>query len=241
MSGSSWVRRAFSMGVRSPPPPNHHLLVTTKRVFMWAVGTCGLCGWTMSDTPEAQNRGSSSAPGICLRNSGANSPWTVEVWTPAFSNTRPCSRLATPPPPSAPRLHGVRTKRAGARRRGRPAARPPAAPPRCAPRRRTARRAAPRTSAGPAPCEPRESLLWSSRPRTNRRYLGSRAGNEAGAPQPAVVCAAAQTKCPAGVHHDRSQRHQRPLTAPAHSTRPAADRFSGSYGDQRRAPFPSLP
>ena len=109
------------MGVRSPPPPNHHLLVTTKRVFMCAVGTCGLCGWTMRDTPEAQKRGSSSAPGICLRNSGANSPWTVEVWTPAFSNTRPCSRLATPPPPSAPplawsvRLHGVRTKRAGGR------------------------------------------------------------------------------------------------------------------------------
>ena len=114
VSASSWVRRTFSMGVRSPPPPSHHLLVTTKRVFMWAVGTCGLCGWTMSDTPEAQKRGSSSAPGICLRNSGANSPWTVEVWTPAFSNTRPCEQACHAAAAVSPsRLHGVRTKRAG--------------------------------------------------------------------------------------------------------------------------------
>ena len=31
---------------------------TTMRVFMCAAGTCGLCGWAISDTPEAQNRGS---------------------------------------------------------------------------------------------------------------------------------------------------------------------------------------
>ncbi len=40
--------------------------------------------------PDAQKRGSSSAPGISLRNSGANSPCTVEQCTPTFSNTRPC-------------------------------------------------------------------------------------------------------------------------------------------------------
>ena len=76
-------------GVRSPPPPNHHLEVTTMRVFMCAAGTFGLRGCAISDTPDAQKRGSSSAPGIWLRNSGANSPCTVEVWMPAFSNTRP--------------------------------------------------------------------------------------------------------------------------------------------------------
>ena len=87
--------------------------VTTMRVFMCAVGTCGLRGWAISDTPEAQKRGSSSAPGICLRNSGANSPCTVEVWMPAFSNTRPRIRLMTPPPPSAPRsVIGARPGRA---------------------------------------------------------------------------------------------------------------------------------
>ncbi len=89
------------------------------RVFMCAVGTFGLTGWAISDTPEAQKRGSSSAPGICLRSSGANSPCTVEVWMPAFSNTRPPIRLMVPPPPGAPawsvRVHGVRTKRAAGR------------------------------------------------------------------------------------------------------------------------------
>ena len=119
VSGSACVRRRSSTGVRSPPPPNHHFDVTTMRVFMCAVGTLGLTGWAMSDTPEAQKRGSASAPGICLRNSGANSPCTVEVWMPAFSNTRPAIRLMVPPPPGAPpcsaRVHGVRRKRAAAR------------------------------------------------------------------------------------------------------------------------------
>ena len=62
---------------------------------MCAVGALGFSGWAISETPEAQKRGSSSAPGICLRNSGANSPCTVEVWMPAFSNTRPLIRLVT--------------------------------------------------------------------------------------------------------------------------------------------------
>ena len=89
------------------------------RVFMCTAGTLGFCGWAMSEMPDAQNCGCSSAPGICLRNSGANSPCTVEVCTPTFSNTRPAIRLMVPPPPGAPvwsvRCHGVRTKRPGAR------------------------------------------------------------------------------------------------------------------------------
>ena len=52
--------------------------------------------------PDAQKLGSSSAPGICLANSGENSPNTVEIWTPTFSNTRPCIMDISPPPPGAP-------------------------------------------------------------------------------------------------------------------------------------------
>ena len=68
------------------------------RVFMWTAGTLGFQGWMISEMPDAQKRGSVSAPGICLRNSGENSPKTVETWTPAFSNTRPCIIDMTPPP-----------------------------------------------------------------------------------------------------------------------------------------------
>ena len=71
------------------------------RVFMWTAGTCGFCGWMISEMPDAQKPGFSSAPGICLRNSSENSPWTVEVWTPAFSKTRPCMIDMVPPPPCA--------------------------------------------------------------------------------------------------------------------------------------------
>jgi succinyl-diaminopimelate desuccinylase len=92
--------------------------VTTKRVFMCTAGTFGFQGWMMSEMPEAQKRGSSSAPGICLANSGAKVPWTVEVWTPAFSNTRPVSMPIVPPPPGSPvwsvRVHGLRVNRPGA-------------------------------------------------------------------------------------------------------------------------------
>ena len=52
VSGSPCVRRRSSTGVRSPPPPNHHLAVTTMRVFVCAVGTFGLTGWAMSETPD---------------------------------------------------------------------------------------------------------------------------------------------------------------------------------------------
>ena len=118
VSGSSWVRLRSSTGVRSAPPPNHCRLVTTMRVFMWTAGTCGLCRWAISEMPLAQKRGSSSAPGMSLRNSGENSPWTVEMWTPTFSKTRPFICAMTPPPPVAPlwsvRCQGVLTKRPGA-------------------------------------------------------------------------------------------------------------------------------
>ena len=102
VSGSSCVRRRSSTGVRSAPPPNQALLVTTKRVFMCAAGTCGLCGCAISEMPEAQKRGSVSAPGMSFLNSGANSPCTVEQCTPTFSNTRPLIIAMTPPPPGWP-------------------------------------------------------------------------------------------------------------------------------------------
>ena len=90
VSGSSCVRRRSSTGVRSAPPPNQALVVTTKRVFMCTVGTCGFHGWAISempDGPEARDppRRRGSGRGI----PGANSPWTVETCTPTFSNTRP--------------------------------------------------------------------------------------------------------------------------------------------------------
>ncbi len=116
MSGSSWVRRRSSTGVRSAPPPNHWLEVTTMRVFMCTVGTCGLTGWAISEMPEAQKRGSSSAPGICLRNSGENSPWTVDVCTPTFSKTRPYIIDMRPPPPlPSSRCQSLAVKRPGSR------------------------------------------------------------------------------------------------------------------------------
>ena len=88
------------------------------RVFICAVGAFGFTGWAMKEMPLAQKRGSCSAPGICLANSGGKVPCTVEVWQPTFSNTRPDISAMTPPPPSAPlfslRVQGVFTKRPGA-------------------------------------------------------------------------------------------------------------------------------
>ena len=119
VSGSSCVRRALSTGVKSAPPPNQDFVVTTKRVFMCTAGTCGFCRCAISEIPEAKKRGSASAPGMSLRNSGANSPKTVETCTPTFSNTRPFIIDMTPPPPGPPlwsvRLQGVRTKRPACR------------------------------------------------------------------------------------------------------------------------------
>ena len=117
MSRSSCVRRFISTGVRSAPPPNHAFDVTTKRVFICTVGAFGFHGCAISEMPDAQKRGSSSAPGICLANSGANVPNTVDVCTPAFSKKRPRRIPMRPPPPGAPswlsRVQGLRSKRPG--------------------------------------------------------------------------------------------------------------------------------
>ena len=77
------------IGVRSPPPPNQSLVVTRKRVLKCAAGTRGLRICATREMPVAKKRGSASAPGICVRNSGENSPMTVETLTPTFSKTRP--------------------------------------------------------------------------------------------------------------------------------------------------------
>ena len=50
----------------------------------------------MKEMPLAQKRGSLSAPGICLANSGAKVPYTVEAWQPTFSNTRPAHQRHDP-------------------------------------------------------------------------------------------------------------------------------------------------
>ena len=83
------------------------------RVFMCTAGTSGEHGCATSEIPLAQKRGSSAAPGMSPRNSGENSPVTVEMLTPTFSKTRPRMTAVTPPPPSA-RCHGVRSNRPGA-------------------------------------------------------------------------------------------------------------------------------
>ena len=126
LSGSSCVRRRSSTGVRSAPPPNQLFVVTTMRVFMCTAGTCGFCGCAITEMPEAQKRGSSSAPGICARNSGANSPCTVETWTPTFSKTRPCMHRHHAAAAGRAAMVGALPGRAheAARRPGRQAARP---------------------------------------------------------------------------------------------------------------------
>ncbi len=72
---------------QTAPPPSHALDVTKKRVFIWTAGTLGFQGWAISEMPDAQNRGSASAPGICLANSVANVPNTVDEWMPICSKT----------------------------------------------------------------------------------------------------------------------------------------------------------
>ena len=63
--------------------------------------------WAISEMPLAKKRGSSAAPGMSLRNSGANSPNTVETCTPTFSNTRPFIIAITPPPPGGAGVVGA--------------------------------------------------------------------------------------------------------------------------------------
>src|SRR5438309_418156 len=61
-------------GLRSAPPPNQRLVVVRKRVFMCTAGTCGFAMWATRLMPVAKKRGSSSAPGMDLANSGLNCP-----------------------------------------------------------------------------------------------------------------------------------------------------------------------
>src|SRR5262245_37299934 len=93
---------------------------------MCTAGTLGEHMCATSEMPVAKNRGSSAAPGIWWRNSGLNSPNTVETFTPTFSNTRPRMMAMTPPPRSSPpgptsRRHGLRSKRPGGSLRFAPA------------------------------------------------------------------------------------------------------------------------
>ena len=55
----------------------------------------------MTEMPAAQKRGSSSAPATWPLNCSENSPWTVEICTPAFSKT--CPRNIDTIPPGAGR------------------------------------------------------------------------------------------------------------------------------------------
>ena len=77
----------------------------------------------MTETPALQNSAPASVCGICRANSSLKRPWTIEMWTPAFSKTRPCSRPISPPPPSG-RDQGLISKlpggSVGVRRRPRP-------------------------------------------------------------------------------------------------------------------------
>src|SRR6516164_7136157 len=88
------------------------------RVFMCTAGTSGERRCATSEIPLAQKRGSSEAPGTSLRNSGENSPYTVDMLTPTFSKTRPCMIEIVPPPPPC-RSHFVRSKRPAALSAGR--------------------------------------------------------------------------------------------------------------------------
>jgi hypothetical protein len=112
------------IGVRSAPPANQPCRVISMRVFICTAGTSGLCGCATRLMPEAQNRGSSAAPGTMPRNSGLNSPQTVETFTPTFSKTRPCMTLIAPPPPSMPSGVGRRQPRRSNRPAGRSASGP---------------------------------------------------------------------------------------------------------------------
>ena len=112
------VRAPSSTGVKSAPPPNHHLLVTTMRVFMCAAGTLRVV--RMGDERHARGpeaRVLFRRRGSACGTPGANSPCTVEVWMPAFSNTRPLIRLherrrRRRAPLWSVRVHGVRDEAA---------------------------------------------------------------------------------------------------------------------------------
>ena len=108
----------------SPPPPNQCFVVTRKRVLKCAAGTRGLRRCATREIPVAKKRGSSSAPAICLRNSGENSPCTVETLTPTFSKTRPRISPMRRRRPRAASRGSARTGRVACRHAGRWPGRP---------------------------------------------------------------------------------------------------------------------
>src|SRR5579871_6011812 len=69
------------------------------RMLACTVGTRGLFGWKISDSPAARN--SSPSPGTSLAISGRSVPCTSEKPTPAVSNSAPSAstRVRPPPPP----------------------------------------------------------------------------------------------------------------------------------------------
>ena len=108
-------------------------VVTTKRVFMWTAGTFGLRGWTISEIPDAQKRGSLCGALDLAREfrseaSEDRRDMHARLLEDASAAASPCD----PPPPGAPewstRDHGVAREAAGRRASGAkgPAPRPPA-------------------------------------------------------------------------------------------------------------------
>ena len=160
---------ASSTGVRSAPPPNQ----ARGRDHMARVHVDG----RHVGVPRMRNQRNAGGPEArillgarhLLAELGANSPYTVEMWTPTFSNTRP-RVIAITPPPGAPvwsaRLQGVRTSWAR-RHRAWPALRPPIA------------RAQRRCRRANASNHARARTLRASRVAGSRNVAGSRPGFEA--------------------------------------------------------------
>ena len=93
---AAWKAMVSGIVLRAPPVEHRRevgaaaepaLPVTTMRVFMCTAGTWGLRGCAISEMPEAQKRGSSSAPGI---------PCGIPARTPhaRWSRARRPSRIA---------------------------------------------------------------------------------------------------------------------------------------------------
>ena len=98
------------IGVRSPPPPNQPLGGDQHpRIEMRGRNARALHMRDQRDAARPETR-ILSHPGSGARNSGVNSPHTVETFTPTFSKTRPRIRLITPPPPAVPSGVGRATR-----------------------------------------------------------------------------------------------------------------------------------
>ncbi len=101
-------------GFKSDPPPNHQACgVQNMRVFMCRAGAWGFCICATRLMPDAQNRGSRSMPGtpraaIARCAASPKTPWTVDVFTPTFSKTRPPRITDIRPPPASDPSSDVR-------------------------------------------------------------------------------------------------------------------------------------